>query len=214
MAGRPHIVVLAGVNGAGKSSLLGHLLTDSGTDWFNPDAFAREVMNQIPGISVHDANARAWSYGHDKLKAAIADGTSYFFETTLGGETITRLLLHAVQTHDVMIMFCGLPSPEHLIRRVQARVTFGGHDIPVDKIQERWTTSRQNLIRIMPHLARLQVFDNGAEAEPGEDIPDPVLILHIEGTRRLYPVDLTDIARTPDWAKPLVEAALRLSSPT
>lgn len=54
MAGRPQIVVLAGVNGAGKSSLLGHLLTDSGTDWFNPDAFAREAMKQIPGLSVHD----------------------------------------------------------------------------------------------------------------------------------------------------------------
>jgi predicted ABC-type ATPase len=39
---RPVLYVLAGVNGAGKSSVGGHLLERDGLTWFNPDTFARE----------------------------------------------------------------------------------------------------------------------------------------------------------------------------
>ena len=40
---RPVLYVLAGVNGAGKSSVGGHLLERDGLTWFNPDTFAREL---------------------------------------------------------------------------------------------------------------------------------------------------------------------------
>ncbi len=38
------ILVLAGVNGAGKSSLLGTMLAEDGTTWFKPDAFTRRLV--------------------------------------------------------------------------------------------------------------------------------------------------------------------------
>ncbi|WP_422352455.1 hypothetical protein [Stenotrophomonas sp. AR026] len=38
------ILVLAGVNGAGKSSLLGTWLEAEGLGWFNPDSFTRRVV--------------------------------------------------------------------------------------------------------------------------------------------------------------------------
>ena len=38
---RPFILVLAGVNGAGKSSVAGALLEEHGLTWFNPDSYAR-----------------------------------------------------------------------------------------------------------------------------------------------------------------------------
>ena len=40
---RPVLYVLAGVNGAGKSSIGGQLLVSAGLTWFNPDTFAREL---------------------------------------------------------------------------------------------------------------------------------------------------------------------------
>ena len=40
---RPFIFALAGVNGAGKSSVGGTILREHGLDWFNPDTFARWV---------------------------------------------------------------------------------------------------------------------------------------------------------------------------
>ena len=66
-----------------------------------------------------------------------------------------------------------------------------------------------NLIRLLPLLARLQVFDNSAEAAPGEPIPDPVLLLEMAGGRLLFPAadDAAALAATPDWARPILQAA-------
>lgn len=190
----------------------GSLLTDYGLTWFNPDDYARVLVKQL-GLDATQANARAWEEGRARLEAALLQGTNYAFETTLGGNTITRLLIQAQTTHRLMMIFCGLSSPEQHFRRVQLRVAFGGHDIPEQKINERWVTSRANLIRLLPLLTRLQVFDNSADAAPGADIPDPVLLLEMVGGKVVFPAlnDGPALARTPAWARPLLEAGLALS---
>lgn len=208
-AARPFIFVLAGVNGAGKSSVGGALLAEHGLAWYNPDSYARELVAQL-GLDVEDANGRAWEYGRVQLAAALAQRRNHAFETTLGASTIPELLAKASRTHDVVMIFCGLASAEMHLRRVHARVASGGHDIPVAKIRERWISSRMNLIRLMPLVARLQVFDNSAEAAPGEDIPDPVLLLEMIGGRLVFPAadDASALEATPDWARPIVQAAI------
>lgn len=208
---RPFILVLAGVNGAGKSSVGGALLAEHGLTWFNPDTFARELVGQL-GLTPQEANARAWNFGRERLEAAIAQGTNYAFETTLGAHTIPALLAQAAATHDVAMIFCGLSSPEQHIARVRARVAHGGHDIPEAKIRERWVASRANLIRLLPTLARLQVFDNSAEAPPGGEIEDPVRLLELSAGTLVFPQpgDIAALAATPAWARPIVQAAFEL----
>jgi predicted ABC-type ATPase len=207
---RPFILVLAGVNGAGKSSVAGSILRGHGLGWFNPDTYARELVREL-GADAADANARAWQYGKSTLERAIADGTNHVFETTLGGETITALLSRAAATHDVVMLYCGLASPEMHIARVALRVAHGGHHITEEKIRERWNTSRLNVIKLLPSLARLQVFDNSTQAQPGEDIPDPVLVLHVDHGRVLAPdgTEAAALQAVPEWARPVVEAAMR-----
>lgn len=210
-AERPFILVLAGVNGAGKSSVGGALLAEHGLSWFNPDTCARELMAQL-GLAPEDANARAWNLGRDRLEAAIAERSNYAFETTLGANTIPAMLAAAAATHDVVMIFCGLASPEQHLARVRARVAHGGHDIPEHKIRERWVASRANLIQLMPALARLQVFDNSAEAPPGGKIGDPVLVLEMSLGQIDFPQadDAVALAATPGWARPIVQAAFEL----
>ena len=159
---RPVLFVLAGVNGAGKSSIGGHLLEQQGLTWFNPDTFARELV-AASGCDQGTANAHAWAEGVRRLDEAIAGGHSHAFETTLGGRTIAARIAAATRTHDVMIWFCGLASPDLHVARVRARVAAGGHDIPEAKIRERYPQALQNLITLMPDLAHLQVYDNSAE---------------------------------------------------
>jgi len=208
-ATRPFIFVLAGVNGAGKSSVGGTMLADHGLTWFNPDTYARELMAQL-SLDLAEANARAWEYGRLQLETAIATGTNYAFETTLGARTIPGMLAQATHTHDVVMLFCGLSSPEQHIERVRSRVASGGHDIPENKIRERWVGSRANLIKLLPRLAHLQVFDNSAEAAPGEDIPDPVLVLEMVNGRMMFPEpqNAAALSATPEWARPIVQAAI------
>ncbi|MBE7940786.1 MULTISPECIES: AAA family ATPase [Ramlibacter] len=207
---RPFILVLAGVNGAGKSSALAALLRGQGLDWFNPDGYAAALVREL-GLDPAQANGRAWTHGRTLLEAAMAQGRNHAFETTLGGRTITRLLSQAAATHDLLMLYCGLATPELHIARVAQRVAHQGHAIEEATIRERWNTSRANLIRLLPVIARLQVLDNSHTVAPGEDIPDPALVLEMAHGRVLFP-DLQShaaLAAVPRWAQPVLEAALQ-----
>src|SRR5690625_510627 len=131
---RPVLYVLAGVNGAGKSSVGGYLLQQAGLSWFNPDTFARELVTSL-GYSQADANAAAWQEGMRRLDVALKEGHHYAFETTLGGRSVPARLKAATASHDVLVWFCGLSTPEQHISRVRARVARGGHDIPEELIR-------------------------------------------------------------------------------
>ncbi len=206
---RPVLFVLAGVNGAGKSSIGGHVLEQAGLAWFNPDTFARELV-AATGYEQSQANAVAWEEGVRRLDEAIAKRRDHAFETTLGGSTIPAKIKEAAKSHDVLVWFCGLVSPELHIARVKARVAAGGHDIPEAKIRERYQTTLENLIVLMPSLTHLQVYDNSVEAALGEPIPDPILIAEMHVGKLVWPADPESLQSTPEWAKPLLEAALTL----
>ena len=206
---RPLVYVLAGVNGAGKSSLGGRALAQSGLTWFNPDAYARD-WSVLTGCPLAEANGIAWQEGVRRLDKAIVQGRDHAFETTLGGNSIAARLRAATVTHDVAMWFCGLDSPERHIARVRLRVAGGGHDIPSAKIHERYVSSLSNLIALLPHLSQLQVYDNSVDAKPGAHVPDPRLLLQMEEQGISWPTDIDGFKAIPDWAKPIMEAALTL----
>ncbi len=202
------LFVLAGVNGAGKSSLGGAAIQASGGEFFNPDIAAARLREQQPGLSVAQANGLAWTLGRRGLEKALAEGLTYAFETTLGGASITRLLLDGARAGaEVHVWYAGLATPELHLRRIQARVAAGGHDIPEAKVRERFDASRSHLVKLMPHLASLRLYDNSFEADPRAGRrPQPVLLLRMQAGRVAEHAPLRSV---PAWAKPLLAAALR-----
>ncbi|HRO63379.1 AAA family ATPase [Thermomonas sp.] len=206
---KPKLFVLAGVNGAGKSSVGGDLLRRAGKTWFNPDDYARDLL-AASGCSPTEANAEAWQEGMRRLEIALAGRHSHAFETTLGGNSVPAKLREAATTHDVLMWFCGLDTPEHHIVRVRQRVTRGGHDIPEAKVRERYTASRRNLIALLPFLAQLQVYDNSIDAVLGQPMPNPRLLLQMERGHIAWPRDVQGLRDMPDWAKPIMETALSM----
>jgi len=209
---KPTLYVLAGVNGAGKSSVGGSFLRQAGLDWYNPDTFARELV-ELHGLSQLEANGRAWEEGMAQLDAAIAQRTPFAFETTLGGDTVREKIKRACATHDVRLWYCALSSPEQHVARVQFRAAQGGHDIPEGKIHERWKTSRANLLELLSELTEVSVFDNSAKADLGAVIPEPKLILHLKDKKLLHPKNIAAIANTPEWAQAIMERALEIALP-
>jgi predicted ABC-type ATPase len=206
----PRIHVIAGVNGAGKSSIGGAAIRHFGGEYYNPDEAARKLIAANPGMSQAAANSAAWHQGRRLLERAIAERLDFAFETTLGANTIPRLLAQAaVQGIEIHVWYAGLATPELHIERVRSRVRAGGHDIPEQDIRRRYEHSRLNLIHLLAQLATLRVYDNSAEADPAAGkTPAPVLVLHMEKGKILNPKDLE---RAPAWAKPIVAAAMKLS---
>lgn len=209
--------MLAGCNGAGKSSIGGAALRATGAPYFNPDEAARAILRanvrRSPPITQEQANAAAWGEGKRLLERAIREKLDFAFETTLGGRTIVELLLHAArQGHPVHVWFGGLASVELHLERVRRRVAQGGHDIPEAKVRERYARGRENLIRLLPYLASVRVYDNSVDADPSTGTrPNPVLLLEMHLRRIVRPANLHSLlTTTPDWAKPVVIAALKL----
>ncbi len=204
------IHVLAGVNGAGKSSIVGATIRAKGGEYYNPDEAAREIMAANPGLGQTEANAAAWEQGRKLLERAIDQSLDFTFETTLGGNTMPGLLAEAAKRGvEVYVLYVGLASAEAHIERVRQRVRAGGHDIPEADIRRRYRHSLINLVTLLPVLTELRVYDNSATGDPATGkAPLPVLVLHMHRGRIVGPSDLT---HTPAWAKPIVAAALKLT---
>jgi len=197
------IFVLAGVNGAGKSSIGGSAIRTAGGDWYNPDAIAGEMQERFPDRPISEINSAVWHEGRRRLEAAIRDRSDYVFETTLGGQTITNTLFDAIAAGiEVNVWYCGLASPELHIERVAARVARGGHDIPESLIRKRWQGSMRNLCRLAPGLNRLAVYDNSKLLDESGK-PTIRRLLHV------YRGEILELdPEMPDWAKPVAAVAL------
>ena len=188
---------------------MGAMLQHSGVEYFNPDLAARRILSANSGLSQEQANGAAWHEGKRLLERAIHEKLDFAIETTLGGKTIAKLLGQALSHGvEVRIWYVGLDSVERHLARVRSRVARGGHDIPEARIRERYVQSRLNLIRLLPHLTELLLFDNSAEADPHTGTaPEPKLLLHLTRGKVRETCKLTAV---PEWAKPILAVALRL----
>ena len=211
----PRIFVLAGTNGAGKSSIGGATIRAHGAQYFNPDEAAARIRAAQPHLSATQANSAAWHEGKRLLQHAIAHRLDHNFETTLGGQSFARLLKQAAQSGiEVRIWYVGLASPEQHLARVKARVRKGGHDIPEADIRRRFDQSRLQLIQLLPHLTELRLYDNSTDADPHQgQAPRPRLVLHRQAGGLRVPASADALAQTPEWAKPIVMAAIKTASP-
>lgn len=206
---RGRIVVAAGTNGAGKSVIAGKfLVARAGGAYFNPDPAAKAMVDK-DGITLVEANARAWNLGFELLNRSIERSEDFSFETTLGGNSITQALMRAAALGlEVYVFYVGLDSADRHIARVAARVARGGHPIPAEKIRERYPKSLANLIRLLACANEVRVYDNSEESDDGT--PRARLVLSMSRRRIVNALPEALVARTPEWARPVVAAAIRI----
>lgn len=202
----PQILVLAGPNGAGKSSIGGEFIRQAGQDYYNPDERTRAILQEHPNLSDAEANGIAWQQGYQLLQHAAKNRQSFAFETTLGGNSIRDALINAAQSGCTINMwFCALSSAEAHIERVAQRAAKGGHSIPSNKIYDRYDRSRLNLIKLMPLLSSVELFDNSATLNQA-GIPQPLRVLSLQQQQIRHCLLPKQV---PHWAKPIVAAAIK-----
>lgn len=202
------IHVLAGVNGSGKSSILGEYIRSKGGSYFNPDSYTKDLMKAAPKLSLGEAQSEAWHFGKNELTRACDTETAFAFETTLGGKTITDILLQAAKSGTrISVYYIGLKSVELNIKRVAERVERGGHDIPIEKIKKRWEDSRLNIIRLLPHLNELLIYDNSKSVSAGES-PKPELLIKIIDQKIIGGSESLIRQDFPEWAQPIAMEAI------
>ncbi|HEX2168600.1 MAG TPA: hypothetical protein VHG09_15295, partial [Longimicrobiales bacterium] len=163
--------------------------------------------DRYPDLTLEEANSRAWRMGRRLLNRTINERLQFAFETTLGGSTMTGLLMRAANVGiPVHVWYAGLESADQHVERVRSRAQHGGHDIPEQRIRERYDSSRRNLIALLPYLTELKLYDNSRDGYPtlGEH-PHPMLVLHLRSGQMIDSCRAPDV---PGWAKPIVQAVL------
>ena len=154
----PFLLVVAGPNGSGKTTLTNQLRAEGIAfgRYINPDEIAKTLSGAY-GDRVRQAQAIA-----DAQRAACLDKReSFSFETVMSHPSKIEVMRQArALGFRTALYFVATESVELNIARVRQRVLLGGHDVPEDRIRERY----RRALALLPDaiaLADLMVlFDN------------------------------------------------------
>jgi predicted ABC-type ATPase len=157
---RPIVVALAGPNGAGKTSFYRAYLKPSGLRFVNADVFALDL--QIDAY-------RAAGLANGLRRQLIEQRASFIFETVFSdpiGDKLEFLKQAERAGYSVALFFIGVAGPGISDQRVAMRVAKGGHDVPADKLTERYPRILRNLQRALAELSNVRVYDNSDLKRP------------------------------------------------
>ena len=159
-AAKPTIYLIAGCNGAGKTTFAKEFLPREVKclRFYNADELAR-------GLSPLDPPAAAMKAGRlllSGVRESIRRHETFALESTLSGKTYVRLLGDAKRRRfQIHLHYLWLSSPSVAIARVRERVKKGGHNVPVADIRRRFARSLEHLPSDYAPLAdRWAVWNN------------------------------------------------------
>jgi predicted ABC-type ATPase len=152
----PWFILVAGINGAGKSTFaqnedtLLELINKAdvgGIDIINPDTVTRQIQAENPNIELAEANVRAANACESDVRDRIETRRGNFvIETVLASDKYKEIVGRALELNwNVMLVYVAVSSVEESVRRVAHRVKNGGHDVPEAKIRKRWDITLANL---------------------------------------------------------------------
>lgn len=156
----PNLYVIAGCNGAGKTTASLTVLPEmlDCDEFINADEIARGLSPLNPDKAAIEAG-RIMLKKIDKL---IFSRQDFAFETTLATKSFVNTIAKARgDGYNVTMVFFLLDSPELAIERVKNRVSEGGHNIPEPVIRRRYDAGIKNLFRLyIPICDYWMLFDN------------------------------------------------------
>ncbi|MEW6271193.1 MAG: zeta toxin family protein [Thermodesulfobacteriota bacterium] len=154
------LIVIAGSNGAGKSTFFDLFLRRKGFRFVNADVIAAGLAGDDPA----SLGYRAAQLADIERRALIARGDTFVMETVLSdphGAKLTLLRDAKAAGYRVAFVFIGIDGPELSSARVMQRVAQGGHDVPEDKLLARFPRTLANARAALELADAGWVFDNG-----------------------------------------------------
>ena len=160
MSKLPKLYIIAGCNGAGKTTASFTILPEvlGCKEFINADEIAK-------GLSPFQPESVAVQAGRimlARMDELLQKGETFAFETTLATKSYKQKIEWAqANGYEVTLLFFWLDSPNMAKKRVAQRVAEGGHSIPSETIERRYYNGIANLFAIYIDMVDIcYIFDN------------------------------------------------------
>lgn len=184
MSKLPKLYIIAGCNGAGKTTASFTILPEvlNCKEFINADEIAK-------GLSPFQPESVAMQAGRimlARMDELLQKGETFAFETTLATKSYKQKIEWAqANGYEVTLLFFWLDSPNMAKKRVAQRVAEGGHSIPSETIERRYHNGIANLFAIYMDMVDIcYIFDNS------EGERTPIAKKYKGGKEIIYNTDL------------------------
>lgn len=150
---KPMVLVIAGPNGSGKTTITEYFTTIG--QYTNADKVVESTgMDNLEAAKLVD----------EKRYASIKEKEDFTFETVLSSSYKMDILQKAKENgYFIKCVFVLTSDPGINVQRVSARVQSGGHSVDPDKIISRYYKSLDNIKELMKICDIMHIYDNTEE---------------------------------------------------
>lgn len=166
----PNLYIIAGCNGAGKTTASFTLLPEmlNCEEFINADEIARGLSPLNPDKAAIEAGRIMLI----KIGKLIQNQNDFAFETTLASKSYAKTIQLARKSgYQATLVFFWLDTVDLAIERVRTRVNEGGHDIPVNVIRRRYYSGLKNLFELYMQFCDFWMIFNNSRS-PSELIAE------------------------------------------
>lgn len=193
---KPVLIVIAGPNGSGKTTITSKILRHEWMEdavYVNPDQVAQERYGDW---NSEEAVMKAVLYCEQQREDCLRNAKSLIFETVLSSDGKIDFIRRAHSAgYFIRIFFVATKHPSINAARIAQRVMEGGHDVPIAKVISRYYKSIINCKRCISLADRVYIYDNSID-----DADARLLFRTSDG--KLYKQYVEDI---PEWASAILE---------
>lgn len=191
IAHKPVLIVIAGPNGSGKTTITSQILRHEWMEdsvYVNPDIVAQERFGDW---NSKEAVMQSVHYCEELREQCLAERRSLIFETVLSAADKIDFIRRAKEAgFFVRLFFVCTASPTINAARIANRVMEGGHDVPISKIISRYHRSIANCAAASQMTDRTYLYDNSVDGQEA-----CLLFRMVDG--RVFKTYTDNI---PDWA--------------
>jgi predicted ABC-type ATPase len=160
----PNLYIIAGCNGAGKTTASFTVLPEmlNCREFVNADSIAA-------GLSPFDPENVAIEAGRimlNRVEVLLKNGEDFAIETTLATKSFVSLIQKARKAgYKISLIYFWLSSYQQAIQRVASRVSKGGHHIPDDVIERRYYRGIYNMLNLYMTICDYWAIVNNMETK-------------------------------------------------
>ena len=154
----PILMVMAGPNGSGKSTITEEYPVIG--EYVNADDIQRYLKcTPLKAAQIAEATREYF----------LSQKANFTFETVLSTERNILLMERAKACgYTVICIYVLTNNPAINVSRVKSRARNGGHDVPSEKVIERYHRAMSLFPRLFTVCDELYVYDNSLERDKGE----------------------------------------------